>query len=63
MQFDYGFLRGDDWNLQQQFDNLEVKCILDKHEYENLVYAMYCSKRTPEEYKPFLEKALNEICN
>ena len=42
MQFDYGFLRGDDWSLQQQFDDLEVKCHLDREEYLNLVYAMYC---------------------
>lgn len=32
MQFDYGFLRGDDWSLQQQFDDLEVKCHLDREE-------------------------------
>ncbi len=62
MQFDYGFLRGDDLSLQQQFDNLEIKCKLDKQEFENLVYAMYCSKRTPEEYKPYLEKVLSQIC-
>ena len=60
MQFDYGFLRGDDWSLQQQFDDLEVKCHLDREEYLNLVYAMYCSKRTPIEYKPYLEKVLEE---
>ena len=42
MQFDYGFLRGDDWSLQQQFDDLEVKCHLDREEYLNLVYTMYC---------------------
>lgn len=62
MQFDYGFLRGDDWSLQQQFDNLEIKCKLDTKEYIDLVYAMYRSKRPPEEYKPYLEKILNEIC-
>jgi hypothetical protein len=62
MQFDYGFLKDEDWKLQQLFDNLEVKCKLDKKEYENLIYAMYCSKRTPEEYKPYLEKVLTEIC-
>ena len=26
----------------------------------NLVYAMYCSKRTPTKYKPYLEKVLEE---
>ena len=60
MQFDYGFLRGDDWSLQQQFDDLVVKCHLDREEYLNLVYAMYCSKRTPIEYKPCLEKVLEK---
>ena len=60
MQFDYGFLRGDDWSLQQQFDDLKVKCHLDREEYLNLVYAMYCSKRTPTEYKPYLKKVLEE---
>lgn len=60
MQFDYGFLRGDDWSLQQQLDDLKVKCHLDREEYLNLVYAMYCSKRTPTEYKPYLEKVLEE---
>lgn len=58
MQFDYGFLQADDWGLQQQFDNLEVKCHLDKKEYLDLVYAMYKSKRTPSIYKPYLEKIL-----
>ena len=62
MQFDYGFLRGDDQRLQQQFDNLEVKCKLDQKEYENLIYAMYRSKRTSEEYKPYLEEVLKTIC-
>lgn len=62
MQFDYGFLKDEDWKLQQLFDNLEVKCKLDQKEYEDLIYAMYCSKRTPEEYKPYLEKVLTEIC-
>ena len=62
MQFDYGFLRGDDLSLQRQFDNLEIKCHLDKKEYLDLVYAMYCSKRTPTEYKPYLEKVLEENC-
>lgn len=60
MQFDYGFLCGDDLSLQQQFDNLEVKCKLDTEEYLDLVYAMYRSKRTPEKYKPYLEKVLEE---
>lgn len=60
MQFDYDFLRGDDWNLQQQFDDLEVNCHLDREEYPNLVNAMYCSKCTPTEYKPYLEKVLEE---
>ncbi len=45
-----------------KFDNLEIKCKLDTKEYIDLVYAMYRSKRTPEEYKPYLEKILNEIC-
>lgn len=62
MQFDYGFLQGDDWHLQQQFDNLEIKCKLDAKVVEDLIYAMYCSKRTPEKYKPYLEKVLAEIC-
>jgi len=60
MQFDYGFLQGDDWTLQRQFDNLEVKCHLDRQEYLDLVYAMYRSKRTPAVYKPYLEKVLQE---
>ena len=60
MHFDYGFLRGDDCSLQQQFDDLEVKCHLDREEYLNLVYAMYCGKRTPTEHKPYLKKVLEE---
>lgn len=63
MQFDYGFLRGDDWSLQQQFDNLEVKCRLDGKEYIDLIYAMYKSKRTPQQYKPYLEAVLEEYYN
>lgn len=63
MQFDYGFLTGDDLSLQRQFDNLEVKCHLDQKEYLDLVYAMYVSKRTPAEYKPYLEKVLEEAYN
>lgn len=62
MQFEYGFLQGDDQSLQQQFDNLEVKCKLDPKEYENLIYSMYRSKRTSEAYKPYLEEVLNRIC-
>ena len=63
MQFDYGFLTGDDLSLQRQFDNLEIKCHLDQKEYLDLVYAMYVSKRTPAEYKPYLEKVLEEAYN
>ena len=60
MQFDYGFLHGDDLSLQRQFDNLEIKCNLDQEVYIDLVYAMYVSKRTPAEYKPYLEAVLEE---
>lgn len=60
MQFDYGFLSGDDLWLQNEFDNLEIKCHLDREEYLNLVYAMYKSRRTPKKYKPYLQKVLEE---
>ena len=60
MQFDYGFLHGDDLSLQRQFDNLEIKCHLDQEVYIDLLYAMYVSKRTPAEYKPYLEAVLEE---
>jgi len=60
MQFEYGFLKDEDWKLQKQFDNLEVKCHLDKKEYLDLVYAMYKSNRTPMMYKPYLKRVLDE---
>ncbi|MCQ2340636.1 MAG: hypothetical protein MJZ79_07680 [Paludibacteraceae bacterium] len=63
MQFDYGFLRDTDWNLQQQFSNLEVKCHLDENIYLDLIYAMYRSKRTPNEYKSYLKKVLDDAYN
>lgn len=58
MQFDYGYLCAEDLKLQEQFDNLSIKCRLDSKEYINLVYAMYKSKRTPNVYKPYLEQVL-----
>lgn len=63
MQFDYGFIQATETNLLQQFDNLEIKCRLDKHEYLDLVYAMYRSKRTPIKYKPYLEAVLESAYN
>lgn len=63
MQFDYGFLRDTDWNLQQQFDNLEVKCCLDENIYLDLIYAMYRSKRTPQKYKSYLKIVLDAAYN
>lgn len=59
MQFDYGFLRDTDWNLQQQFS----KCHLDENIYLDLIYAMYRSKRTPNEYKSYLKKVLDDAYN
>ena len=55
MAFDYGFLRGEEKYLLEQFDDLNVVCKLDIKEYIELVYAMYSSKRTPPEYLPYLD--------
>ena len=58
MQFDYGFLRGDDWSLQQQFDDLKVKCHLDREEYLcdkwGKVYRSFKSPRDNADYKAHL---------
>ena len=42
------------------FENPQVVCKLDDKEYIDLVYAMYSSKSTPDEYKPYLDKVLTE---
>lgn len=60
MTFDYGFLKGQEKFLLEQFDNPTTVCKLDEKEYIDLVYAMYKSKRTKPEYKPYLDKILKE---
>lgn len=59
MSFDYGLLKGTEQKLLTMFDNPRVVCKLDEKEYINLVYAMYRSSRTPIQYKPHLEKVLD----
>ena len=63
MAFDYGYLHGEEQKLLEQFDNVEIVCRLDVEEYINLVYAMYVSKRTPPEYKPYLDSILADYYN
>lgn len=52
MAFDYGLLKDSEERLRQMFENPQVVCKLDDKEYIDLVYAMYSSKSTPDEYKP-----------
>lgn len=60
MVFDYGLLKDSEEKLRQMFENPQVVCKLDEAEYIDLVYAMYSSKSTPDEYKPYLNKVLTE---
>lgn len=60
MAFDYGLLKDSKEKLLQMFENPRVVCKLDDKEYIDLVYAMYSSKSTPDEYKPYLDKVLTE---
>ena len=58
MVFDYGLLKADERHLNSMFVAPKVVCKLDGEEYINLVYAMYRSRKTPQEHKPYLEKVL-----
>lgn len=60
MVFDYGFLKGQERFLLEQFDNPVTVCKLDEKEYIDLIYAMYRSNRTKPEFKPYLDKILVE---
>lgn len=60
MAFDYGLIKDSEERLRQMFENPQVVCKLDDKEYIDLVYAMYSSKSTPDEYKPYLNKVLTE---
>lgn len=60
MVFDYGFFKDCEQKLRQMFDSLQVVCRLDDGEYIDLIYAMYTSKSTPKEYKPYLDKILTD---
>lgn len=60
MAFDYGLLKDSEEKLRKMFENPQVVCKLDDKEYIDLVYAMYSSKSTPDEYKPYLDKVLTE---
>ena len=60
MAFDYGLFKDSEEKLRKMFENPQVVCKLDDKEYIDLVYAMYSSKSTPEEYKPYLDKVLTE---
>lgn len=60
MAFDYGLIKDTEQKLRQMFEDPQVVCKLDDKEYIDLVYAMYSSKSTPDEYKPFLDKILTD---
>lgn len=61
MAFDYGLFKDSEQKLRQMFVNPKVVCKLDDNEYIDLVYAMYKSDNTPDEYKPFLNKVLEDF--
>lgn len=63
MTFDYGLFKDSEQKLRQMFENPQVVCKLDDNEYIDLIYAMYKSDNTPDEYKPFLNKVLEEYFN
>ncbi len=56
--FDYGIHQTKLDALQRTIDNPEVKCRLDSQEFEDLVYAMMKSPRTPEKFKPIFDQVL-----
>ena len=56
--FDYGIHQTKLDALLRTIDNPEVKCRLDPQEFENLIYAMLKSPRTPEKFKPIFDKIL-----
>lgn len=60
MVFDYGLFKDTEQKLRQMFESPQVVCKLDDKEYIDLVYAMYSSKSTPAEYKPYLDKILTD---
>ncbi|MCR5453736.1 MAG: hypothetical protein K6F33_01955 [Bacteroidales bacterium] len=61
LAYDYGFLYGTEQQLISQLDNPEIVCRMSEEEYINMVYALYKSDYTPAEYKPFLEKVLEDF--
>ena len=56
--FDYGIHQTKLDALLRTIDNPEVKCKLDAQEYEDLIYAMMKSPRTPEKFKPIFDQIL-----
>lgn len=60
MVFDYGFFKDTEQKLRQMFEDPQVVCKLDDTEYIDLVYAMFKSKSTPKQYKPYLDKVLTD---
>ena len=58
VNFDYGIHQTKLDALLRTIDNPEVKCRLDAQEFEDLVYAMMKSPRTPEKFKPIFDKVL-----
>lgn len=60
MVFDYGLIKDTEQKLRLMFENPQVICKLDDNEYINLVYAMFKSKSTPKQYKPYLDKILED---
>ena len=60
MAFDYGYLKAGTQQLFSLFEDPKVVCKLDDKEYIDLIYAMYRSKRTPLEYKPYLDAILSD---
>lgn len=60
MAFDYGFLKGQEKFLLDQFDNPITVCKMDEKEYIELIYAMRSSSRIKADHKPYLDKILKD---
>lgn len=62
IRFDYCFQKAKQESLSNIIDDAKVVGVLSKEEYLELVYAMYRSPDTKEEYKLCLERVLQEEC-
>ena len=59
--FDYCFQSGEQNAILNQFEDIEVKCVLTDKEYFDLIYAIYQSPDTPKRFIPIFGEKLRSL--